>query len=261
MRSADEMRSSSMRIGSGNTEPQHQLSFASAISCVFIIEKIFVAHLPRFESVTAQSRRKCIHHRDGRDRRRGAETWKMTSVKLIWLSDLNYRFRGRITRRCRTRRFALRPVGIPFEEPNIENQLHHHHRDHHHHHQRHQRDDHVSDAVLVVKSKSKALTRNARWAAINIYKTGHPSVTDSFQEYFIMLPARYEYIGFIAHRVFTFLFNIASCIRPSRFDAGRPSNRSIRSPAKPAQWFRLVASYNFQRFWICHVFLSLDHWN
>ncbi|TGZ51298.1 hypothetical protein DBV15_07799, partial [Temnothorax longispinosus] len=66
---------------------------------------------------------------------------------------------SRWTRRCRcTRRFALCPVGIPLEEPNIENQLHHHHHDHHHHRWRHQRDGHISDAIPPSENQNQKLS-------------------------------------------------------------------------------------------------------
>jgi len=66
--------------------------------------------------------------------------------------------------------------------------------------------------------------------AINIYKTGHPSVTRSFQEYFITLAVTL-YIGFIAHPVFTFLFDIASCITRPISALGRSVEASIDSIA------------------------------
>lgn len=83
---------------------------------------------------------------------------------------------------------ASRSVRMPFEGPNIENQLHHHHHDHHHH-RRHQHDSHISDAVPDGKPKSKALILYVRRAAINIYKTSHLSVDEFLRGIFYCIVA------------------------------------------------------------------------
>lgn len=145
-------------------------------------------------------------------RRRAAETWKMTSVKLIWLSDLNYRFetsaevslytalRTPPSNNHSPRRIRYRGLA-PSSSSSLSS----------YHHRSHQRDDHISYAVFVGRPKSKALTRNVRWTVASIfikpviYQWRTPS-----RNVLLRYPPR-KYIGFTAYRVFTFLFNIMRC--------------------------------------------------
>lgn len=182
-----------------------------------------MARLPRFKSVTAQSQRDAsitggggrgghglLRDEISKDSCRGsacraAETWKMTNVKLIWLSDLNYRFVADAEVSLYT---ALRTLPQEFPSKNPISRIN-------------------SIIIIIIidvistmaifptpspvgKPKSKALTRNVRWAAINIYKTSHLSM-DEFLLGIFYCVGRYECIDFTAYRVFTFLFNIAKC--------------------------------------------------
>lgn len=137
-------------------------------------------------------------------RRRAAETWKMTSVKLIWLSDLNYRFETSAEVSLYT---ALRTPPSNNHSP------------------RRIRYRGLAPSSSLSSSSSES---SARWPyflrrvrretkikssdpqcemndRINIYKTSHLSVTNSFQKCFTALSATKMHRFHRVSRVYLFI--------------------------------------------------------